>query len=335
MWYSFFALAAQSPTRQTAFRRLVGLHLLILGGACWTLQREPVGRPAILLGHLALVAGIVEGALLIGWRLTQLPRSQALEFLLVSPLRPPRLLLAEALVGLAQLGLITLAGLPVLLLLVADGRLDLLDPLPLLIMPFTWGSITGLGLTVWAYEPRGVRRWGERILLGLVLVYLIVGVLAAENLRHWLTLLPDGASLAILHGFAALHTHNPFGTLNYWLDNRAPLAAERFLGLQTAASIVLILLMARAAGRLQAHFRERHYQPVRDVSREYRPRIGDRPLSWWAIKRVTEYSGRINLWLAGGFGVLYAAYIVAGRTGRTGWVSASFSCAMRLAASRV
>ena len=312
MWYSFFALAAQSPTRQTAFRRLVGLHLLILGGACWTLQREPVGRPAILLGHLALVAGIVEGALLIGWRLTQLPRSQALEFLLVSPLRPPRLLLAEALVGLAQLGLITLAGLPVLLLLVADGRLDLLDPLPLLIMPFTWGAITGLGLTVWAYEPRGVRRWGERILLGLVLVYLIVGVLAAENLRHWLTLLPDGASLAILHGFAALHTHNPFGTLNYWLDNRAPLAAERFLGLQTAASIVLILLIARAAGRLQAHFRERHYQPVRDVSREYRPRIGDRPLSWWAIKRVTEYSGRINLWLAGGFGVLYAAYIVAG-----------------------
>lgn len=312
MFYPFFALAAQSPTRQTTFRRLVVLHLILLAGACWLLGREPVGRPALVLGHLALVAGIVEGALLIGWRLTQLPRSQALEFLLVSPLRPPHLLLAEASVGLAQLGLVTLAGLPVLMLLVADGRLNPLDPLPLLLMPCTWGALTGLGLTVWAYEPPGVRRWGERLVLGLVLVYLVVGVLAAENLRHWLALLPSGASSAVLHAFAALHTHNPFGTLAYWLENGVAVAAERMVGLQTAATIVLMLLMARAAGRLQAHFRERHYQPVRDVSKEYRPRIGERPLTWWAIKRVTEYSGRINLWLAGGFGALYAAYLVAG-----------------------
>ena len=79
-----------------------------------------------------------------------------------------------------------MAGLPLLLLLVAEGRLDPLDPLPLLLMPFTWGRSPGLGLTVWAYEPLGVRRWGERIILGLVLLYLVVGVLAAENLRHWL-----------------------------------------------------------------------------------------------------------------------------------------------------
>ncbi|MEA2373578.1 MAG: eukaryotic-like serine/threonine-protein kinase, partial [Thermoleophilaceae bacterium] len=65
------------------------------------------------------------------------------------------------------------------------------------------------------------------------------------------------------------------------------------------------------AARLQGHFRERHYEPVRDVSSERRPAVGDRPLSWWAVKRVSEYSGRINLWLAGGFGLLYALYIVA------------------------
>ncbi len=222
------------------------------------------------------------------------------------------MLLAEALVGLAQLGLITLAGLPVLLLLVADGRLDPLDPLPLLLMPFTWGAITGVGLTVWAYEPRGVRRWGERIVLGLVLLYLIVGVLAAENLRHWLEGLPADVSVALLRGFAALHTHNPFGVLQYWLENHADIAGERMAGLQAAALLVLTLLLVRAARRLQSHFRDRHYQPVRDVSREYRPGIGDRPLSWWAVKRVTEYSGRINLWLAGGFGALYALYMLAG-----------------------
>ena len=33
-------------------------------------------------------------------------------------------------------------------------------------------------------------------------------------------------------------------------------------------------------------------------------------MSWWAVKRVTEYSGRINLWLAGGFSILYAVYVV-------------------------
>ncbi len=312
MFAPFFALAAQSPTRQIAFRRLAALHLLVLGGACWSLSIQPVGRPALLLGHLALVMGIVEGALLIGWRLTQLPRSQALEFLLVSPLRPPWLLMAEALVGLAQLGLLTLVGLPVFLLLVADGRLAPLDPLPLIIMPFTWGALTGLGLTVWAYEPRGVRRVGERIMLGLVLVYLIVGVLAAENLRYWLALFPDSGRIAFLRGFAALHTHNPFGTLSYWLENGAAIAGERVLGLEMAALLVLVLLLIRAAGRLQAHFHERHYQPVRDVSREQRPRIGARPLTWWAVRRVTEYSGRINLWLAGGFAVLYALYILAG-----------------------
>ena len=44
---------------------------------------------AMIAGNVLLVLGIVEGALLIGWRLAQLPKSQALEFLLVSPLRPP------------------------------------------------------------------------------------------------------------------------------------------------------------------------------------------------------------------------------------------------------
>jgi hypothetical protein len=312
MLYPFFALAAQSPTRQQTFRRLLTIHLLLLLWACWALGRQPIGRPATLLGHLVLVIGIIEGALLVGWRLTQLPRSQALEFLLVSPLRPSWFFLAETLVGLAQLGLLTLAGLPILLLLAADGRLDPLDALPLLILPFTWGAITGLGLTVWAYEPRGIRRWGERVVLGLVLLYLVVGVLAGENLRHWLERLPAEMSRGLLLAFAVLHTHNPFGVLQFWLEYHAPVAGDRMLGLQAMSLVVLALLLARAAWRLQGHFHERHYHPVRDVSGQKRPPVGDRPLSWWAVRRVAEYSGRINLWLAGGFGSLYALYILAG-----------------------
>src|SRR5262249_61152229 len=83
-------------------------------------------------GYVLLTAGIVEGAVLLGWRLTQLPKSQALEFLFVSPLRPWQLFVAEAVVGLSRLALITLCGLPVLLLMTVGGFLDRTDLGPFL-----------------------------------------------------------------------------------------------------------------------------------------------------------------------------------------------------------
>src|SRR5207253_1489353 len=132
MFAPFFALAAVSPTRQAAFRTAVLLHLAIVAGGAWLVAGPYPRAAAPWLGHLLLIAGIVEGAALVGWRLTQLPKSQALEFLLVSPLRPRWVLLVEALVGLARLGLVTLAGLPVLVLLVVTGRIEWADLGPLL-----------------------------------------------------------------------------------------------------------------------------------------------------------------------------------------------------------
>src|SRR5207237_7504654 len=116
---------------------------------CW-------GGSPVFLGQSLLVAGIVEGAVLIGWRLTQLPKSQALEFLLVSPLQPGRFFLAEAAVGLGRLALVTLSGLPILLGLTLLGRRDPvdfrlaspglidLDLAALMVMTFPCGAITGL-----------------------------------------------------------------------------------------------------------------------------------------------------------------------------------------------
>jgi hypothetical protein len=318
MFTPFFALAARSPTRQAAFRRILVAHLLLLAGTVWAMLSMRVmvtlhtDASLQLLGNVLLTAGIVEGAVLVGWRLTQLPKSQALEFLLVSPLRPARVLLGEAFVGLGLLGLVTLSGLPVLALLAGCGVVDLLDPVVVLVMPFSWGAITGLGLTVWAYEPPAVRRHCERVLIVLLLVYLTIGVLAAENLGRWLAALPRGLASNILSSFATFHTHNPFGVMRWWLFNDTAGVWERTLGLELAALAVLVLLLARAAWRLQAHFHERHYQPAVLRREKSRPAVGLRPLSWWAVKRVSEYSGRINLWLAGGFGLMYAAYLVAG-----------------------
>jgi hypothetical protein len=115
----FFAAAMLAPGRQRAFRRTAVGHVLavaVLGYAASvrTLSGE-------VLGYLLLVLGLIEGAALVGWRLTQLPKSQALEFLLTSPIQPRRLFLAEALVGVCRFGLVQLAGLPVLGGLVLSG----------------------------------------------------------------------------------------------------------------------------------------------------------------------------------------------------------------------
>jgi hypothetical protein len=329
---AFFQLAAQSPPRQQAFRQVVVAHLTLLaGGAAFARGGEADGGK-VLLGHLLLLAGIVEGAVLLGWRLTQLPKSQALEFLLVTLLRPGRVFLAEALVGLARLALTTLAGLPVLVLLTVDRHLQEEDVIPLLLMPFTWGALAGLVLAVWAYEPVRVRRWGERVALGLIVLQLAVGALAGEHLKRWLELLPEQLGDGFALGLMAFHRYNPFAVLRLWLEDR-PAAWSRLWGMELAALAVLGALLLRGAGRLQGHFRELHYQEKAERrggrAGSVNPRLAgggrpsfsfalfpfvfrEGPLAWWAVRRVTKYSGRINLWLAGGFGVLYALYTLAG-----------------------
>src|SRR5947209_5903260 len=181
----FFAVGMIAPNRQRSFRTAVVAHVSLVSALALALLHSAAVLP--ITGQILLIAGIVEGAVLVGWRLTQMPKSQALEFLLVSPVQPKRVYHGETAVGLARLAIITLAGLPVLVLLAMAGRLPLDDVPVLLLMPLTWGAVTGLGLTAWAYESRGVRRWGEMVCLAGVVVYLLVGVLAGENLRLWVT----------------------------------------------------------------------------------------------------------------------------------------------------
>jgi hypothetical protein len=329
MFRTLFALAMLSPGRQRAFQTALVIHALVILACAKAVDAwGPLGL--VLLGQFLLVAGIAEGAILVGWRLTQIPKSQALEFLLVTPQRPGWVFLGEALVGLSRFGLVTLSGLPILLLLVFNGRLLLIDVPVLLIMPLTWGAVTGLGLTMWAYEPLILRRLAEKVILLGIVIYLGIGVLAGERIFQWLDWLPknrisfghgsEGVNLseAISYLLHAFHYLNPFGVMQAWMDhdyarNIPPLLVdERMLGLEVAAAVLVLLLLWRAARRLKGHFHERHYSPVRDLSGRNRGTIGNQPLAWWAVRRVTEYSGRANLWLASGVGILYAAYTVAG-----------------------
>jgi hypothetical protein len=307
----FFVLAARSPSRRRALLRAMMVHLAVVAAVAYLVVQRNLNLA--FLGHVLLVAGIIEGATLLGWRLTQMPKSQALEFLLVSPLRPGPLFLAEASVGLTLLALVTLSGLPVLLTFVLLGRLQPIDLFPLLILPWSWGALTGLGLTWWAYEPKLVRRAGEIVAGIFILLYLVVGVLAAEKLPAWLDLvLSPEANAWVVWSVRTMHEFSPFALLQAWLLTPSTLAWNRLGAMQLGTLGLLAAFSLRAASRLLGHFHERHYDPARDVRGEWRPPVGDRPLSWWAVKRVMEYSGRGNLWLAGGFCALYAAYLIAG-----------------------
>lgn len=316
MLSSFFRLSAVSPARQRALRGAAAAHLLLLAYGAWFVHAAGQGwkqvRAEVVLGALLVTAGVVEGAILIGWRLTQLPKSLALEFLLVTPLRAERVFLAESLTGIARLGLVTLTGLPILILLHRLGYLQEADALPLLLMPFTWGVVTGLAMVAWAYETAAVRRWGERLMIVGLLVYLAVGVLAGENLGRWLIRLPDEIAVPVLQTLRLLHEYNPFGFANTWFVNDPADVWVAAVALEAAALTLGGLLLARCATRLKGHFHDRHYRPLVASETGRRTPVSTQPLAWWAVRRVREYSGRINLWLAGGFCVLYATYILAG-----------------------
>jgi hypothetical protein len=310
----FFAVAMRAPGRQLSFRRLGVLHIALTATLVFAALRNPGAEFLGIIAQLFLVLGLVEGAAVIGWRLTQLPKSQALEFYLTSPIQPARLFLAEALVGVGRFTLVSIAGWPILLGLAFVETVDWTDLAVVALMPLVWGVVVGLGLTAWIYEPDRVKRIGEILGLVGVLVYLVIGVLAGEHLKLWLAQLPDRLGRFLFDAVLFLHNGNPFGVLRYWFDgNRVPdVALERMANLHLVAGGLVAALALRGAMRLRGHFHDRHYRPLASDRTTELERIGERPLSWWAVKRVMEYSGRVNLWLAVGFAFAYSAYIVAG-----------------------
>lgn len=314
MWTSFFTTAMVSPGRQRSFRRLAVFHAGLLAAlALLAYQAQGQALTLLAVANLILILGIVEGATLIGWRLTQLPKSQALEFLLVSPLHPSNVFLAECLVGIARFALVQLAGWPLLLVMVITQTIAPQDLLPIALLPFLWGVCAGLALTVWAYEPRGVRRVGEFIAIAGILVYLVLGILAGENLRLWLDRLPSAWADAIYASVRFVHEYNPFGVVREWFVHGrvSEEVWRRFQAVNAMALVLNTLLALRAASRLKGHFHDRHYRPISSDRAAQTESIGQRPLTWWAVRRVMEYSGRVNVWLAGGFSLLYAAYTLA------------------------
>src|SRR5262245_55280842 len=187
MLLTFLCHAMRSRERQFALRRLAIAQILIASLCAWLIWGDD---RRILAGSVLLVTGIVQGAILVGWRLSQIPKCQGLELLLGSPVRPAMTFIGEAFSALGLLTLVTSAGFPSLWILAVTGRIDSVDLILLVLMPLTWGALTGIGLATWAYEPPTVRTWGERVVLAMVIFYLAVGLMAGEHIRTWVLALP-------------------------------------------------------------------------------------------------------------------------------------------------
>jgi len=143
----------------------------------------------------------------------------------VSPLRPRGLFVAEALVGFVQLTLVTLSDCPCSRFwcsMVSRAARSAAAPF----IPLAWGAVTGLGLTVWSYESAWIRRLGEKVAMAMIVVYLVVGVLAGENLREWLAVLPMTSPACCCRAFFRFHTDNPFGVMRYWFNGPPSLATS-------------------------------------------------------------------------------------------------------------
>jgi hypothetical protein len=304
--------AARSPSRHRFVRTVAAAWLFLVGGLTLASAANParVGPSAQLL----LVGGIVAGATVIGWRLTQAPKGQSLEFLFVSPVRPSGLLLAEAAACVVQFTAVIASAAPLVAWWVWMGLVEPLDLIPLLFAPWLWGLVTGFGLTVWAYEPPGVRQVGEWLGALGILTYLIIGVFAGEKLLVWAAALPGGFRDALVATYVGFHRWNPFAVQQAWFESAVhpAVAFERMTLVSAAAAACVLAMVARAAWRLKGHFDDRHYRPLDSGRPADLAGIGDRPLAWWAVRRVMEYSGRLNLYLAAGFGLVYACFIIAG-----------------------
>jgi hypothetical protein len=235
-----------------------------------------------------------------------------MELLLVTALSPRRAMFGEQMVGVTLFFFVALSAAPILAAMVA---LDWLNPAEAILLPlhgFLWGAVVGLGLAWWAYEPLALRRWGERLSIVGLLLYLIVGGLAGEHTFRMLASLPFGSGRLISGSFLFFHHNNPLAlAYSVGIGNRSDLL-EKFILADAFAVVAIVGFVIRSAYRLKPHYVERHYQPTQAVAKERRPPVGERPLSWWAVRRVHEFSGRINLYLAAGATVLYSAYLMLG-----------------------
>ncbi len=321
----FFVLAGRSPTRQYLWRWMICLHFFVLISAAFVPTSFRRGE---LIGHALLLVSIVEAAILIGWRLAQWPKHQAIELLLTSPLSGPACIAAELLIGTVQMLFLTVASLPIFMLLKfttpirtrSDQQL-LVETINPLIIPFSmmWGLTLGMGIVWWAYERREVRRVLEKISMAGVLTFIIGGAMIGKQSIALLNRMPDLPAKIIQTVLGLTYDLNPFVVIQHIHFPYAELAPKHAVMSGLVSLGMLAFFCLRILFRLKPHYIDYHYGPGRGKLQGKRGTIGDWPLTWHAVRRVSRYSGLANVYLAGGFSLLFSGMLIVGPANWPTW----------------
>lgn len=247
-----------------------------------------------------LLTAIVCGGFLTAWRVTQLPKSRSYEFHLLTPSGDWELVAGEILAGMIRTAVVVVATAPLLFALWGAEWLSGAGCVALLVVPLVGGWLSGLIMAVVAYEPPWFRRLVERLVLLVVLAYLVVfgllGHFFMPKILTWWAGLTGTPAATFAQVGATTRYLNPFRLLGAISSEPGSALVLRLAVVTAVLLLVAGLCFARLVVRLRVHYEEENYYQS-GGRRGSKRTIGANPLAWWTWRRVSQFRGRINLYL--------------------------------------
>jgi len=305
----------QNTWHGLTWRSLIVATVAVLGVVTLATSRQSPILATEAVATTQLLAGLLVGGFLTGWRVAQFPKSRAAEVQLLAPVSDWVHVGGELAAGMIRTAIVLMAITPMVVGLVALGWLRPGEATVLVALPIIGGWLAGLLLAVIAYEPVWVRRLLERGFLVFVLVYLVslglFGQWFVPRLLVWWDVQTSqpAAPLAITAGWFSYL--NPFRLLSAAGDHSGNVSLTRLAAVAALLLAISGLCLYRLVRRLRPHYDEFHFA-ARSKRGGRSKRLGNWPLSWWTAHRVGQFKGRVNLYLAWATIGLYGGWLIAG-----------------------
>lgn len=308
-------------------------HFLLDAGQVWRLRSWCAGA-VLMLAAAAIVRApaspreavelvtwglffiaILLGGSLTGWGVTQFPKTRAAEFLLVTPVEDWEWVGAQLAAGMLRTTVVIAAAVPLVAAMWGAGWIDFVQAAALVLVPLAAGWLAGIGLAVVAYSPLWLRVLLERLALVGVLAYLVLlGLMGSWFLPAFVQWSEESLGVSAGVWFRpdeTLRFFNPFRLLGM-------LGQSSTVDAAMAARVggVLVLLWGacfvgawRLVARLRPHYIEENYGSP-NLKKEYRQPVGENPLKWWTVRRVSRFRGQVNIYLGAATIGLFTAYMI-------------------------
>lgn len=294
------------PSQALRLKSWVFTALGVLGITWLVARPDTPGEAMNLLFLVQFGIGVLIGGSLTGWRATQLPKTRASEFYLVTPVSDWEIVGGEVLSGMFRTLFVVGAAAPIVALLWGGGWLDASQAAALVCVPCVVGWAVGLGIAVVAYEPLWIRRIFEGLALAGILAYLIAFGLGGRYVVPRLNSLVGYWFGTDLRGAVAVVSPQRLFAVT---DPADAWSLARYVAGVCALSLVLCgLAWWRLSVRLRSHYLDELFGEQRS-KKDYNQPIRHNPLAWWTARRVSRFRGRVNLYVGWTVILLYALWL--------------------------